>query len=53
MSYGYNEYRLREINELLSVLDGVDTVERDELLRERDGILHEIRHTESLPHSIK
>ena len=53
MAYSYNEYRLRQINELLSILGDVDTVEREELLLERDSILHELRHNESLPHSIK
>ena len=53
MAYGYNEYRLRQINELLALLGDADVVERDELVRERDSILHELRHTESLPHSIE
>jgi len=53
MAYSYNEYRLRQINELLSILGDVDTMEKEELLLERDSILHELRHTESLPHSIK
>lgn len=53
MAYSYNEYRLRQINELLSILGDVDTEEKEELLLERDCILHELRHNESLPHSIK
>ena len=53
MSYNYNEYRLRQINELLSLLGDADSDEKRELELERDSILHELRHVESLPHSIE
>lgn len=39
MTYGYYEYRLRELNELLFLLGDTETEEKQELLRERDEIL--------------
>ena len=53
MSDGYYEYRLHEINEILD--GGIEEANPEiaELLRkERKQILHELRHTESLPTDI-
>ena len=53
MSNGYYEYRLHEINELLDSGIGNVNPEIEELLQnERKQILHELRHTESLPTDI-
>lgn len=49
----YNEYRLREIREMLELIGDRDDVQKEELLLERKCILHELRHTESLPHGIE
>ena len=54
MSYGYYEYRLKEIDDFLG--SGIEEREPEiaEILRnEREEILHSLRHTESLPSSIK
>lgn len=50
MSYGYYEHRLKQITDLLAT--GLETVapeEAQELKKEREKILYELRHTESLP----
>lgn len=53
MSNGYYEYRLHEINEILDSGIGNVNPEIAEILRkERKQILHELRHTESLPTDI-
>lgn len=53
MSNGYYEYRLHEINEILDSGIGKVNPEIAELLQnERKQILHELRHTESLPTDI-
>lgn len=53
MSDGYYEYRLHEINEILDSGIGNVNPEIAELLQnERKQILHELRHTESLPTDI-
>lgn len=54
MVYSYNEYRLKEINDLLAMgIDDFAPQEAEQLRRERDEILHNIRHQESLPSNIK
>lgn len=53
MSSGYYEYRLREITEILS--SGIEQANPEiaEMLEEeRKQLLHELRHTESLPSEI-
>lgn len=52
MTYGYYEYRLREITSLLSYMGKqgcVDSEVRAELEEERDRILQELREKEDLP----
>ncbi len=50
MSYGYYEHRLKEITDLLATgLEAVAPSEAEDLKRERQRILYELRHTESLP----
>lgn len=54
MSDGYYEYRLKEITEILS--GGIEQANPEiaEILKqERKQILHELRHVESLPKTIK
>lgn len=53
MSNGYYEYRLHEINEILdSGIENVNPEIAELLQNERKQILHELRHTESLPTDI-
>lgn len=53
MSDGYYEYRLHEITELLeSGIEEANPEIADMLRNERKQILHELRHTESLPKNI-
>ncbi|WP_323736270.1 hypothetical protein PXD04_10365 [Methanosphaera sp. ISO3-F5] len=50
MVSGYYEYRLKELNDLISICNGhVTDDELEELKHERDSILYELRHIESLP----
>ena len=49
MAYNVYEYRLREINMMLGAIGTEETEQKEELIRERDKILYELRHTESLP----
>lgn len=54
MSDGYYEYRLREITEILG--SGIEQANPEiaEMLKdERKKLLHELRHVESLPKTIK
>lgn len=53
MAYNMYEYRLREINMMLGVIGTEETEQKEELIRERDKILYELRHTESLPVEIR
>ena len=54
MSSGYYEYRLRELNELIAVSEGkINTEQVEEWKQERNKILYELRHTESLPKTNK
>lgn len=54
MTYSYYEHRLQEISDLLALgLEQVDPVTAKEFKIEREQILHELRHCESLPSSIQ
>lgn len=53
MAYNVYEYRLQEINMMLGAIGEEETRQKKELQKERDEILHELRHTESLPVEIR
>lgn len=53
MSNGYYEYRLKEITEILgSGIEQANPEIAEILKKERKKLLHELRHTESLPSEI-